>query len=180
MSFSSCIFFFFLGKYEFSLNRNSKTQEISKPSIFKRSWEIIREIHDRGARQRNQLSKCSFTQLIFFFFFFLFSFLGLLATLIWMACQDTYKIVPRLKFTVGCMSSSILPILNPISWAQTQPPTYIWLNSDPCLHPYFFSCLMHAHTHKWLAVTIIGSAWSTEIPTKTKEQKSASRSKKGR
>ncbi len=50
-------YYYFFAKYEFLLNRNSNTIEISKPNLFKRAWEIFRKIQNRGARQRNQLSK---------------------------------------------------------------------------------------------------------------------------
>ena len=51
---SGCFFFF--AKWEFSLNDNRNTREISKPRLFKKSWEIFRELQNRGETQRDQLS----------------------------------------------------------------------------------------------------------------------------
>jgi hypothetical protein len=48
------LFFFFLLNGT-SLNSKSNTREISKPCLFKKSWEIVREIHNRGETRRDQL-----------------------------------------------------------------------------------------------------------------------------
>ena len=45
---SLVIHFFFFAKWESSLNNNRNIGKISKPRLFKRGWEIVREIQNWG------------------------------------------------------------------------------------------------------------------------------------
>ena len=49
--------FFFLLNMKFHSKKNRNTTEISKPSHFKRGWEILREIHNRIGRGRSQFGQ---------------------------------------------------------------------------------------------------------------------------
>ncbi len=49
--------FFLLPNMKFHSKKNGNTTEISEPSLFKKGWEILREIHNQIARRRSQFGQ---------------------------------------------------------------------------------------------------------------------------